>query len=103
MDPRITSRKMAAGKQVEAWKHNQLSLNFFALAEAIIRRSTCESIYSKDCEFCLFLLTNDFVQTHCYVVDNSELILMSIYKTNSINNNWQHDMSTVLNFTAAFI
>ena len=95
MDPRITPWKMAAGKQLEAWKDNQLSLIFFALAEAIIRRSTCESIYSKDCEFCLFLLTNDFVQTHCYIVGNSEFILMSIYKTHSINNNWQHDISTL--------
>ena len=95
MDPRITPWKMAAGKQLEAWKDNQLSLTFFALAEAIIRRSTCESIYSKDCEFCLFLMTNDFVQSHYYVVDNSELIVMSIYKTNSINSNWQHDISAV--------
>ena len=79
--------KMAAGKQVEALKDNHLSLNFFALAKAIIKRSTCECIYLKDCEFCLFLLTDDVVVAHCYVVDNSELILMSIYKTNSINNN----------------
>ena len=52
---------------VSLGKSNQ---NFFTLAEAIVTYSTCESVYVKDCEFRLFLLINDIVEAHCYVVDN---------------------------------
>ena len=69
------------------------SVYFFTLAKAIIKPSTCESIYLKDCAFCQFLLINDIVEAHCYVVDNSKLILMSIYEANLINKNLLQDIS----------
>ena len=35
---------------------------------------------------------NDIVEARCYVVDDSELILMSMYVANSINNDRLQDV-----------
>ena len=38
-------------------------------------------------------LSHDIIEANCYIVDNSKLILMSIYVADLINNNRLQDVS----------